>query len=215
MNALGASPVSSCSGSRQVSSEECKGHALSCCALVWIFMLTMRACQARVAQDSLIWKPPGAGPVSYHQDAPYISAQFIPFQNNSITIWCALDDADEETGVVEYARGSHLWPWQRQRAIASSDDPVDQHVAAAEASFHGATGAAYRIPLQRACAAAGLREPDVEIVRLKVPSGFSSPCLGVCCRSISLSLSLSLSPAPPPHAQHPLHARALFSLDQP
>jgi hypothetical protein len=45
---------------------------------------------ARVAQDSLIWKPPGAGPVTYHQDAPYISNQFLPAADNSITIWCAL-----------------------------------------------------------------------------------------------------------------------------
>jgi hypothetical protein len=136
----------------------------------------MRACQARVAQDSLIWKPPGAGPVSYHQDAPYISAQFVPFQNNSITIWCALDDADEETGVVEYARGSHLWPWQRQRAIATSDDPVDQHVAAAEASFHGATGAAYKIPLQ---------------VCMCV-----SVCMYVCVCVMSVCLSVCLSVCP-------------------
>ena len=52
---------------------------------------------ARVAQDSLIWKPAGAGTVTWHQDAPYISHQFAPVCDNSITVWCALDDADAET----------------------------------------------------------------------------------------------------------------------
>jgi hypothetical protein len=118
--------------------------------------------QARIAQDSLIWKPPGAGPVAFHQDAPYISAQFVPFQNNSITIWCALDDADADTGVVEYARGSHLW--QAADAADGSEKGL---------SFHGSSGAAYQLPLQKAAAAAGVVEGDVDIVRLNVPAGVS------------------------------------------
>lgn len=30
----------------------------------------------------------------------YISENFRPLENNSVTVWIALDDADEETGVV-------------------------------------------------------------------------------------------------------------------
>lgn len=33
---------------------------------------------ARVAQDDVVWKPPGSGPVAYHQDSAYISRQFVP-----------------------------------------------------------------------------------------------------------------------------------------
>eukprot|EP00978_Attheya_sp_CCMP212_P009293 scaffold21966_cov38-Attheya_sp.AAC.2 len=74
----------------------------------------------RVAQDDLVWKPPSlddqdAEPkqridtVGFHQDSAYISAQFVPYDNNSVTVWMALDPADEETGCLEYAVGSHLW----------------------------------------------------------------------------------------------------------
>ena len=63
----------------------------------------------RIAQDSVIWKPPGSGPVYFHQDCKYISDQFIPRQNNSVTMWVSLDQADQESGIVEYAQGSHLW----------------------------------------------------------------------------------------------------------
>jgi len=73
----------------------------------------------RVAQDDLVWKPPSSDDdaepkqridtVGFHQDSAYISAQFVPYDNNSVTVWMALDPADEETGCLEYAVGSHLW----------------------------------------------------------------------------------------------------------
>ena len=65
---------------------------------------------ARLAQDDVLWKPPGAQGVSYHTDGKYISDNFVPRDDNSVTVWIAFDDADEATGVVEYARGSHRWP---------------------------------------------------------------------------------------------------------
>lgn len=40
---------------------------------------------ARVAQDDVVWKPPGSGPVAYHQDSAYISRQFVP-----VIIYCPL-----------------------------------------------------------------------------------------------------------------------------
>ncbi|KAL9189074.1 hypothetical protein ACHAXT_011564, partial [Thalassiosira profunda] len=70
----------------------------------------------RIAQDDLVWKPPSSSAarvrgdtVGFHQDSAYISAQFEPYENNSVTLWMALDDADEGTGCVEYAAGSHQW----------------------------------------------------------------------------------------------------------
>ena len=56
---------------------------------------------ARIAQDDVLWKPPGTGGVGYHTDAVYISDQFTPRDDNSVTVWIALDDADESTGTVE------------------------------------------------------------------------------------------------------------------
>ena len=91
---------------------------------------------ARLAQDDVLWKPPGASGVSYHTDGKYISDNFVPRDDNSVTVWIALDNADEATGVVEYARGSHRWP----RATS-------------KASFHDGAGAD---PVTRAAAAAGV-----------------------------------------------------------
>ena len=40
----------------------------------------------RLAQDDVLWKPSGAGPVGYHQDGVYISEQFTPVKDNSVTV---------------------------------------------------------------------------------------------------------------------------------
>ena len=102
---------------------------------------------ARLAQDDVLWKPPGACGVSYHTDGKYISDNFTPRDDNSVTVWIALDAADETTGVVEYARGSHKW----ERAST-------------KASFHDGAGAD---PVARAAAAAGV---EVVVDRHEVPS---------------------------------------------
>ncbi|CAK9041541.1 Probable alpha-ketoglutarate-dependent hypophosphite dioxygenase, partial [Durusdinium trenchii] len=92
----------------------------------------------RVAQDDILWKPPGGGPVLFHQDAPYISDQFSPREDNSLTMWIALDDADGETGVVEYCPGSHLWPrvgqLVRDSAFHCGDGRVDHRSPALQAA---------------------------------------------------------------------------------
>lgn len=82
---------------------------------------------ARIGQDDLLWKPPGAKGVAYHQDGGYISDQFVPNVNNSVTVWIALDDATTETGVVEYAKGSH--DWKKDSSMHSTGD----------SDFHGFT----------------------------------------------------------------------------
>lgn len=63
---------------------------------------------SRVAQDDLLWKPPGTDGVGFHRDSTYISKQFTPLINNSLTIWIALDDCDNTSGVVQYFKASHI-----------------------------------------------------------------------------------------------------------
>jgi len=64
---------------------------------------------ARIGQDAIWYKPPGAKEIAFHQDSPYISAQFHPEGDNSITCWISLDDVSAQTGTLEYAPGSHVW----------------------------------------------------------------------------------------------------------
>eukprot|EP00980_Cylindrotheca_fusiformis_P018674 scaffold6219_cov146-Cylindrotheca_fusiformis.AAC.9 len=60
---------------------------------------------ARLAQDQVWAKPPGAPPLVFHRDSPYF--MFEPA--NVVTVWLALDDMDEELGPLEYVKGSHKW----------------------------------------------------------------------------------------------------------
>lgn len=112
---------------------------------------------ARLAQDDVLWKPPLAGGVGFHQDSAYISAQFSPYEDNSVTIWIALDDADEETGVVEYCVGSHKWPTEAQ------------NTGAVNSAFHGE--AEHQSPLAQAAINAGRDPKSLEIKSLKVRAG--------------------------------------------
>ena len=63
---------------------------------------------ARVGNDSLWWKPPGANEIAFHQDA----SEWIPFltPNDIVTCWIALDDCLEGVGTIQYVPGSHKWP---------------------------------------------------------------------------------------------------------
>jgi len=130
-----------------VSSVACSSNIAHCAANL------MGWSGVRLGQDDVLWKPPGAGGVGYHQDSAYISENFRPLENNSVTVWIALDDADEETGVVEYAVGSHRWP-----KTAAVD--------ATNASFHGAQD-----ELAAVKAAAASCDAVLEIRRLAVPVG--------------------------------------------
>lgn len=80
----------------------------------------------RLAQDDLVWKVPTAPPggaaggvsagepskgesiVGFHTDAEYISTQFRPQSNVSVTVWTALDYTDRRNGGLAYIAGSHL-----------------------------------------------------------------------------------------------------------
>jgi len=60
---------------------------------------------ARLAQDQVWAKPPGAPPLAYHRDTPYF--MFEP--DGVVTAWVALDDMDDELGPLRYVPGSHKW----------------------------------------------------------------------------------------------------------
>jgi phytanoyl-CoA hydroxylase len=60
---------------------------------------------ARLAQDQVWAKAPGAAGLVFHRDSPYF--MFEP--SDVVTVWVALDDMDPELGPLEYVRKSHLW----------------------------------------------------------------------------------------------------------
>ncbi|MFO1060123.1 MAG: phytanoyl-CoA dioxygenase family protein [Dongiaceae bacterium] len=101
---------------------------------------------ARMGQDNVLWKPPGARPLGFHQDDSYchwvVPAGFC-------TVWLALDDTTAAGGTIEYARGSHRW---------GVFPPIRQ--------FHAPEN--YREDFEAAAAAIGERP---EIVPVEVPAG--------------------------------------------
>ena len=101
---------------------------------------------ARIGQDIVIWKPPGASALGFHQDDSY--CQWVT-PSNYVTCWMALDPTTADGGTLEYVPGSHRWgrfPMIRQ--------------------FHAPDD--YREALTAAAAEIG-EEPD--IVSVEVPAG--------------------------------------------
>ena len=101
---------------------------------------------ARLVQDNVLWKPPGARPLGFHQDDSYIQWIVPP---RYVTCWIALDRTDARGGTLEYVRGSHLWPLS---------PPIRQ--------FHAPED--YREALTAAAAEIG---EAPEIVPVEVPAG--------------------------------------------
>ena len=62
---------------------------------------------ARINQDNVIWKPPGARSLGFHQDDAYQQWVVPP---SVATCWIALDRTRKTSGTIEYARGSNRWP---------------------------------------------------------------------------------------------------------
>ena len=75
---------------------------------------------ARINQDNVIWKPPGAKALGFHQDESYQS-WIVPAE--MMTCWITLDDTFAEQGTIEYVRASHLW---------GLSEPIDQFHAPAD-----------------------------------------------------------------------------------
>ena len=127
----------------------------------------------RIAQDDVVWKPPSAhhqnrpqktqriDTVGFHQDSAYISAQFEPYENNSVTVWMALDDADEENGCVEYAVGSHKWrPLLHFAGAIETQKQGEPNGNGSEiSSFHSADESSYRKGIVAAASLAGCDNP--------------------------------------------------------
>ena len=101
---------------------------------------------ARIGQDNVLSKPPGAKPLGFHQDDSYLSWVMPP---NYVTCWIALDATSAAGGTLEYARGSHKW---------GVGPPVGE--------FHAPDD--YCAPLRDAAERAGATP---EIVAVEVPAG--------------------------------------------
>lgn len=102
---------------------------------------------ARIGQDNVIWKPPGARPLGFHQDDAY-NNWIVPAEMN--TCWITLDDTKAYQGTIEYVRGSHKWPISPPiKQFHAPDDPLAD--------------------LYPAARAAGVT--DYEIVPIEVPAG--------------------------------------------
>ena len=132
---------------------------LACAIMEW------ESC--RLGQDDVIDKPPASAlaqaksPVGFHQDGAYISDNFVPLEDNCLTMWMALDDADKETGALQYAPGSHLWTTKQQQSINGGikGAPTTNNAPAADASslsFHVAEGDDYMTSLRKAAMDAGV-----------------------------------------------------------
>ena len=80
---------------------------------------------ARIVQDNVLWKPPGARSVGFHRDNAYLP-WYRP--QEMATCWIALDDTTAAGGTVEFARGSHRW--------ATGAEVVPVEVPAGGGSFH-------------------------------------------------------------------------------
>ena len=103
----------------------------------------------RIMIDNVIWKPPGAKSLGYHQDSSYL-AWFTP--SDLLTCWIALDDTTAEGGTLELVRGSHHW-----------------QLSEPEGEFHAPLD--YRLPMQAAAERAGVT-PDIAYI--EVPAGDGS-----------------------------------------
>jgi len=103
---------------------------------------------ARIGQDSMWMKPPGAKAIAMHQDGAYINYLDPP---QMMTCWIALNDASAADGTLVYARGSHKW------------DLVN-----VAGEFHAPTKD-YRWAMLQAAENAGVAEPELVVV--EIPAG--------------------------------------------
>ncbi len=107
---------------------------------------------ARMMIDNVLWKPPGARPLLFHQDSAYLD-WYRP--SDLLSLWIALDDTTTEGGTLEFAPGSHCW---RQTEL--------------EGEFHGPED--YRRNLRHAAKAEGVVDIDADIAYVEVPAGGGS-----------------------------------------
>ena len=61
----------------------------------------------RLLQDNVLWKPPGAKAIGFHQDASYAD-YLVPAEMT--TCWISLHETTAGAGPLEFVRGSSHWP---------------------------------------------------------------------------------------------------------
>lgn len=103
----------------------------------------------RIMSDNVLWKPPAARPLGFHQDSAYL-AWYTP--SDLVSCWIALDDTDVKGGTLEYVKGSHRWKHRPP-----------------EGEFHAPEN--YRLALQNATEHEGI---EAEITFVEVPAGGGS-----------------------------------------
>ena len=101
---------------------------------------------ARINQDNVLWKPPRARSLAFHQDDSYQRWVVPP---EMCTCWIALDATSAAGGTVEYVAGSHRWG-----------------LAPPAARFHAPDD--YAREMREAAKRAGVVP---EVVRIEVPAG--------------------------------------------
>ncbi|MCY3609687.1 MAG: phytanoyl-CoA dioxygenase family protein [Acidimicrobiaceae bacterium] len=105
---------------------------------------------ARIVQDNVLWKPPGARSLGFHRDNAYL-AWYTPTE--MFSCWIALDDTVADGGTMEIARGSHRWPTQGDQM----------------GEFHAPDD--YRATVAAAAEAAGI---ELDLAPVEVPAGGGS-----------------------------------------
>ena len=103
----------------------------------------------RIMIDNVIWKPPLARSLGYHQDSAYLD---WCSPTDMLSCWIAMDDTTADGGTIEFVRGSHKW----------------RH-SPPEGEFHGPED--YRKHME---IAAGREGVTPEIVYIQVPKGGGS-----------------------------------------
>jgi ectoine hydroxylase-related dioxygenase (phytanoyl-CoA dioxygenase family) len=103
----------------------------------------------RIMIDNVIWKPPAAKSLGFHQDNAYLR-WFRP--GEILTCWIALDDTRADGGTIEFVPGSHRW-----------------QLGEPEGEFHAP--ADYRKPMREAAARAGV---EAEVYHVEVRAGGGS-----------------------------------------
>ena len=106
----------------------------------------------RIMIDNVLWKPPGARPLLYHQDSAYLD-WYSP--SDLLSLWIALDETTASGGTLEFMPGSHRW----RRPLP-------------EGEFHGPDD--YRQYLRQAAEAEGKALDEESIAYVEVPAGGGS-----------------------------------------
>lgn len=85
---------------------------------------------ARINQDNVLWKPPGARPLAFHQDDSYQQWVVPP---ELCTCWMALDATTGAGGTIEYVAGSHRWDLGQQASRFHAPDDYEREMREAAA----------------------------------------------------------------------------------